>query len=86
MSYREFLNAILGFISATSLTDIEFALANGTANIFDQTSYDDLSRILEAREDVSNMQDRLTHFYLAKGVNVKPVQTGSSNIFIGAVL
>lgn len=86
MSYRDFLNAILGFISSTSLTDAEFLTAQGTANIFDQTSYDDLARILETREDVSTMQDRLTHFYSAKGVKVKSVVTGSTNIFIGAVL
>jgi hypothetical protein len=83
---RDFLDAILAFIVAESLTDDEFDSVVATMPIYDQTSYDDLARILEARESVSVMQDRLLAYYEAKGVDINPADTGKSDIFMGAVL
>lgn len=83
---RDFLNAILAFIVAESLTDEEFATCTATMPIYDQASYDDLSRVLASRDSISTYQDRLTAFYTAKGVNLTPAKTGTSNIFLGAVL
>ena len=77
----------MAFISATSITDIEFATVTGFDPVFNQKSYEDASRILAERETVSNIQERLIGLYKAKGFDVSPeAKTGKSNIFIGAVL
>lgn len=83
---RDFLDAILAFIVAESMTDEEFATVESELPIYDQCTYDDLSRILESREAVSVMQTRLLAYYQAKGVNIAPAETGKSDIFLGAVL
>lgn len=71
---------------AESLTDAEFNTVTAEIPLYDQTTYDDLSRILKTREGMSNMQERLTSFYTAKGVVFTPAKTGSSNIFIGGAI
>lgn len=83
---RDFLDSILEFIAALSLTDDEYATCTSTLPLYDQDTYSDLARVLETRENVSVMQDRLTAFYKAKGVEFTPLDTGKSNIFIGSVL
>lgn len=83
---RSFLNAILAFIVAESLTDEEFDSVTATMQIYDQTSYDDLARILAARESVSVLQDRLVAYYQARGVDVEQSEIGKSNILAGMVL
>lgn len=83
---REFFNAILAFIVADSLTDIEFATTTAVMPIYDQESYDNLSAILASRENISTMQDRLLSYYTAKGVSLTAAKTHNSEIFIGAVL
>lgn len=83
---RDFLNGILTFIVAESLTDPEFDTVESTVTIYDQSTYDDLARVLATRESVSTYQDRLIAFYKAKGVDVTAASTAQSNIFIGSVL
>lgn len=83
---RDFLDEILAFIVATSLTDDEFSTVVSTLMIYDQASYDDLSRILAMRGSASTYQDRLTAFYKAKGVVFEVKTNASSNIFLGACL
>lgn len=83
---RDFLDAILNFIVTTSLTDAEFETVESTITIYDQSTYDDLARILIAREAVSVLKDRLVAYYKARGVDVTPINSGSSNIFIGGAL
>lgn len=83
---RSFLNAILTFIGATSLTDGEFATVEATVADYTQSTYDDLARILEAREAVSTTQARLLAYYQARGALIESWDTGKTNIFIGAVL
>ena len=83
---RDFLDAILAFIMAESMTDEEFATVESELPIYDQGTYDDLARILEGREAVSTMQERLQAYYKAKGVNITAAETGKSDIFLGAVL
>lgn len=83
---RDFLDAILAFIVAESMTDDEFATVESELPIYDQGTYDDLSRILESREAVSTMQERLLAYYTAKGVSINAANTGKSDIFLGAVL
>lgn len=83
---RDFFDAILAFIVAESLTDVEFATVTATMPIYDQTSYNDISRILISRESVSVMHERLLAYYRAKGVSITPAETGKSDIFLGSVL
>ncbi len=84
---RAFLDAVLSFIGATSLTDDEFAVCDG---MLEDTSdnlknYQALDTVLESRESVSSNRDRLRYYYLAKGVEVEELK-GISNILIGAPL
>lgn len=86
---RDWLNAILAFIGAESLTDGEYNGINFTKvtnGVYDQGAYDELAKILAAREAVSTTQQRLVAFFKAKGTDVEPVQTGKSNIYLGDVL
>lgn len=83
---RDFLNAILSFIGSESLTDDEFDTVEATLPLYDQATYDDLSRICESRGSVNDSQERLVNYYNAKGVEVSEADTGSSDIFVGSVL
>lgn len=83
---RAFLNAILSVIQATSLTDEEFATVTATIQDYNQSTYDDLARILESREAVSLTQARLVSYYQARGALISALDTGKTNVFIGAVL
>jgi len=83
---REFLNNILAFIGAESLTDLEFAALPIDSAAYNQSTYDALSGVLVSRESVSTMQDRLVGYFKGKGLDVAVAQTGRSNIFLGAVL
>lgn len=83
---RDFLNDILSFIVAPTLTDDEYDTVEATVPIYDQASYDDLARILAARESISDMQDRLIAYYAARGFDVDELDTASTNIYLGSVL
>lgn len=83
---RDFFDAILAFIVTTSLTDEEFATCESEIPIYDQGTYDDLARVLLAREAVSVIKDRLVAYYLARGVTVTAATSGSSNIWLGGSL
>lgn len=83
---RNFLNAILAFIGAESLTDLEFATVTSSVAEYSQSTYDDLARILATRGSVSSFQSKLVGFYSAKGVTVSALNTGKSNIFFGSAL
>lgn len=84
---RAFLNGILTFIGSTSLTDDEFDSIDLESAGYDQPTFAALSLILESRESVSDMQNRLKLFFQAKGVTVSDVvPEGKTNIYIGDVL
>lgn len=83
---RVFLNAILAFIGASSLTDEEYATVVSTVQEYSQSTYDDLARVLNLRDAVSTDQDRLVAYFTAKGVSIASLETGKTNIFIGSVL
>lgn len=83
---RDFYNGILTFIVATSLTDAEADMITAEIPIYDQSTYDDLSKILASRDGVSTYQDRLLAYYQARGAQVTPAKTGKSNILIGGAL
>lgn len=87
---RTWLNAILVFISATSLTDDEFISIDQTnleQGTYNQAAYDELSKVLASREIVSTMQDRLAGFFRAKGLTALAVaDTAKSEILVGLPL
>lgn len=87
---RDFLDAILAFINAESLTDDEFtALDPALVQDYSKEVYLALRGILEARENVSDAVKRLKLYFVAKGVDISTtpcVPTPNSNIFIGSGL
>lgn len=83
---RDFYDNILAFIVATSLTDDEFATCTATIPVLDQSTYDDLSRVIKSRGNVSVYQARLNAYFNAQGVEYSQAVVANSNIFIGAVL
>lgn len=87
---RDWLNAILGFIGSTSLTDEEYTTVNVlplTINVYNQAAYDELSKVLATRENMSTMQDRLAGFFRAKGLTSLTVaDTAKSQVLVGIPL
>lgn len=83
---RDYLNGILSFIGATSLTDPEF----DTIDIDDQGNsrevYEALLLILDARSMVGNRQERLRCYFFAKGISFDKPKKSLSNIFVGGDL
>lgn len=86
---RDFLNAILTFIGAASLSDAEYNslnFLNLDAGVYNLAAYTELAGVLVAREAVSTITDRLRFFFLSKGVDCPVTSKAASNIFIGAGL
>lgn len=83
---RDFLNLILSFIGASSLTDTEFNSLTITEQVYTVEVYESLLGVLESRESVSDTATRLKYYFLARGVEVTTDYTPKSNIFIGAGL
>ncbi len=84
---RDFLDAILEFISSESLTDEEFDSLTVTVEEYTKEVYEALKGVLEARESVSGQPKRLKLYFIAKGVDLLgvPSTTPNSNIFLGGV-
>lgn len=86
---RDWLNAIFIFIGTSSLTDVEYGgidQSGMTVQTYNQAAYDQLATVLETREAVSTMQDRLVAFFKAKGLDVVANDTAASQIYVGDVL
>lgn len=86
---REWLNAVLGVIGVSSLTDEEYASMNllpVEVQVYNQASYDVLAKVLAGRESISTTLPKLAGFWAAKGFTVTPIKTGKSNILLGMVL
>lgn len=86
---RDWFNAIFQFIGTTSLTDEEYQGINVLhidVMVYSQTAYDELSKVLLARESVSDLQDRLIGVFKAKGTDVAPAVTTGTNILLGIPL
>jgi len=84
---RDFLDAILAFINAESLTDEEFeGIDLEGSPAYTKETYTALRTVLEARETVSDQVKRLKLYFIAKGVDVSTtptIPTAKSNIYIG---
>jgi hypothetical protein len=85
---RNFLNAILAFIGAESLTDLEFnSLSSELVEGYSLETFEALKAIIEVREGVTDEVERLTYFYMLKGIDVAGIgQRALSEIFIGAAI
>ena len=86
---RDFLNAILAFIGATSLTDDEYDSIDQTGlavSSYNVEAYTQLANVLIARAAVSTTTDRLKYFFMSKGVEITEVSKARSNILIGGGL
>lgn len=83
---RNYLNGILSFIGAESLTDEEFSTITLDGTTDDVANYEALLGVLKSRDLVSESISRLQAYYKAMGVSIPPTDLGVSNIFIGSVL
>jgi hypothetical protein len=83
---RTFLDGILAFIGAASLSDVEFASVDLETAGYDEETYYALSLVLESRESVSTFQDKLEAYFIAKGVDVAVNYEPKSSILIGGGL
>lgn len=83
---RDFLDSILTFIGAPSLTTEEFETFTANTQTYTQLVYDELSSVLESRESISTLHDKLVSFFNAKGVDVTATSQSSSNILVGGGL
>jgi hypothetical protein len=83
---RTFLDGILSFIGAVSLSDEEFALIEAEDQEYSLEVYNALSDVLDSRESVSTMQEKLEAFFIAKGVEVSENYEAKSNVLIGGGL
>lgn len=83
---RDWLNAIFSIIGAESLTDQEFATITITEQVLTEALYKELAAVVASRDLVTNTTERLTAFFVAKGVSVTPAEKGRSNIYLGAPL
>lgn len=86
---RAWLNGILQLIGGATLTDEEYDSINFlhlTVNTYNQAAYDELSKVLLGRENVSTQQEKLIAFFKLKDLDVAPAKTGKSNIYLGDVL
>ncbi len=84
---RDFIDAILAFIGASSLTDDEYTSINQTGlsiSLYNKALYTAMSTVLIGREAVSSTQDRLRYFFLSKGISdIGEVSKGKTNVYIG---
>lgn len=83
---RDFLDAILSFIGTTSLTDIEWGTITVSTQEYSVEVYTELLAVLDSREAVSDIRDRLRYYFLAAGVSISESDVGSSNIYVGSSL
>lgn len=84
---RDFLNSIFAFIGTASLSDEEFDSLTIESYGYDQATYDALIGVLNSREAVSTMKDRLTAYFTARGASIsQSTNTGSTQIWAGSPL
>jgi hypothetical protein len=86
VSIRAFLDAILAFITCSSLTDNEFSSLTISVYGYDLSTYTALLGVLTGRESVSSARDRLRYYFLAKNVTIPDAPAGKSNVYIGDAL
>jgi len=84
---RDFLDAILAFISCSTLSDDEWGTIDTlTDQSYTLENYNALLGILDERESVSAARDRLKYYFQAAGIEITASSNAKSNVFIGAAL
>lgn len=84
---RDYLNSILSFIGAESLTDDEFATIDPDLDVDDDEAvYAELKEVLESRDNISTTLTRLDNYFLAKGLELPESDSSKSQIYIGSAL
>jgi hypothetical protein len=83
---RDFLNGILAFIGAASLTDEEWEGIDLTIQALNVETFEVLLSVLDARESISSTRERLKKYFEAAGVEVILTTTAKSNIYMGDIL
>jgi hypothetical protein len=83
---RDFIDAILTVISTASLSNEEYDALEISSAAYDQETYDAIAAVLDARESISVLKDRLIAYFKVKGLDVAPLDTAKTNIFVGGVL
>ena len=83
---RDYLDAILSFIGASSLTDLEFGSLSIESASLNLETYEALLGVVDSRELLSNTRDRLRAYFIAAGVSVPSSDQGKSNIYVGSEL
>ena len=83
---RDFIDAILTFIEAATLSDEEFDALTIEAAALDAETYAAIDAVLDSREDISTAKDRLLKYFQAGGVDVGPIESPKSQIFVGGAL
>lgn len=88
---RDFLDQILDFIGTSSLTTEEYELIlledEEMENL--ERVYFELSKVLDARSEISTYRERLRFYFLAQGADISQAQAtppARSNILIGGGL
>lgn len=82
-TFRYFVNDILRFIGAETLTDVEFATIESTENEYTPELYLEIFAILQSRGTLSDQEERLVLYFEARGVDVAEASTSVSNILMG---
>lgn len=83
---RTFLNNILKAIGTATLTDEEFDTVTVTEKNYSIETYNDLLAVIDSRQLITTMRDRLRYFFISRGTEIATSSTAKSNIFIGAGL
>jgi hypothetical protein len=83
---RTFIDSILSFIGAVTLSDAEWATLSDLTDLhYTLANYTRILAVVDAREAVSGVRDRLTFYFQAAGVEIAEPET-KSNIYIGDAL
>ncbi len=84
---RAFLDAILFFIGAESLTDLEYLSAEWPSEEYTLEVYNGLKSVLETRDNVSSQTQQLKFYFQARGLELSDtLPTAQSHIYLGGPL
>lgn len=82
-NFRYFVNDILRFIDAETLTDVEFGTIESTNKEYTQQLYNELFAILQSRGDLSDQEARLGMYFKSKGISISEATESYTNILVG---
>lgn len=81
------IDAILAFIDTASLNDDEFEMITISDLAYTAALYSEILLVLDSRESVSSVRDRLGFYFKARGVEISETPAaGKSQIYLGGSL